>query len=178
MRRAAQALAARLAAASAKLAAPGTTMCGQAAPGRHGPGAAAAAVAAATVLAAGAQWGLAEAPHPAREQQPKAEQQQGQDGQQAECATCPDVSLEDQPVAISNSATAQVRQGFSGLGCRPAGQLLCVHAHAAFITNALIRLVLPMRVPRAAAAWCSLPRCLPPPACLCSKLGMIAAMCS
>lgn len=109
MRRAAQALAARLAAASAKLAAPGATMCGQAAPGRHGPGAAAAAAAAATVLAAGAQWGLAEAPHPAREQQPKAEQQQGQDGQQAECPTCPDVSLEDQPVAISNSATAQWR---------------------------------------------------------------------
>lgn len=146
MRRAAQALAARLAAASAKLAAPGATMCGQAAPGRHGPGAAAAAAAAATVLAAGAQWGLAEAPHPAREQQPKAEQQQGQDGQQAECPTCPDVSLEDQPVAISNSATAQVRPqpGFSGLECGPAGQLACARVHDAVIINALMCVVLPM----------------------------------
>lgn len=113
MRRAAQALAARLAAASLKSAAPAAEMCGQAAVGRRGAGAAATAAAAATVLAAGAQWGLAEAPHPARDQQPKAEQQQGQEGQQAECANCPDVSLEDQPVAISNSATAQVRRGFS-----------------------------------------------------------------
>ncbi len=112
MRRAAQALAARLAAVSLKAAGPAAAISDQAATGRRGAGAAAAAAAAATVLAAGAQWGLAEAPHAAREQQPGAEQQ----SQQGECANCPDVSLEDQPVAISNSATAQVRAAARALG--------------------------------------------------------------
>lgn len=115
MRRAAAALAARLAAGSLKTAAPAAAVCSQIAAGRGAAGTAAAAATAAAVLATGAQWGLADAPHPAREQQPAAEQQQGKEGEPAECPTCPDVALEEQPVAISNSATAQVRPA-QGLG--------------------------------------------------------------
>ena len=74
------------------------------------PQATAGAAGAATVCAAAAacsQWGLAEA------QQPQQAQQQQETAQQpsADCPECGDIQLGDQPVAVINSATAQVRAG-------------------------------------------------------------------
>lgn len=69
-------------------------------------GRAAGAVAASAAAVATAQWALAEAA-----QQPHHSQQKQADAQQEEsCAECStDVQLEEQPVAISNSATAQAK---------------------------------------------------------------------
>lgn len=83
--------------------------------GRSSRAAVASAAASAAVLAT-AHWALAEAA-----QQPQHKHQQDEDGQEDACKECPEgVQLEEQPVAISNSATAQASRCCSGLWLRAA----------------------------------------------------------
>jgi hypothetical protein len=82
------------------------------------PSAATGTAAAAGLLAAFTQWSLADAP-----QKQGHEQQAQQEDDGPACPDCGEVQLEDQPAAVSNSATAQVLRGPSMRLCtavRPA----------------------------------------------------------